>query len=97
MEGWPRAGETAPLGQRQPVHTLQYQCQAEAQLQLDDHQRFVAAPSDEITTPDLALDLVAAPFEEFLDRHVERGLAEPRVRSAGGTQTFLLDHLRTRK
>jgi hypothetical protein len=76
---------------------LQYQREAEAQLQLDDHQRFVAAPSDDVAAPDLALDLVAAPFEKRLDWRIKCRLAELEARSASGAGTVLLDHLGTSK
>ena len=86
-----------PLGQRQPVDPLQHQREAEAQLQLDDDHRLVAAPGDEVTAPDLALNRVTPPFEELLDRHIECGFAQRRARSDSGAGTVLLDHIRTTK
>ena len=69
-----RDREIDPLRQRQPVDALQYQRQVEAQFELDDDRRLVAAPGDEVAASDLALDLVALPFEELLYRRIERRL-----------------------
>ena len=70
------------LADREPVDALQQQREREAQLQLDDDRRLVApvvdVAGDEIAAAHLALDLVAARFEEALDRRVELGFAERR-------------------
>ena len=93
----PRYGQIDPFGQRQPVDPLQYQRQAEPQLELDDDRRLVAAPGDEVATFDLALDLVASPFEERLYRNIECGFARPRACRDCGAGSGLLDHVRTTK
>ncbi len=69
-----RDREVDPLGQCEPVDALQYQRQVEAQLELHDDRRLVAAPGDEVAASDLAFDLIALALEELLYRRIERRL-----------------------
>ena len=73
-----RHREVDALADRQPVDALQHQPQREAQFQLDDDRRLVAAPRDEVAAIDLALDLEAASLEEPFDRPIKRRFAQRR-------------------
>ena len=66
------------LADRQPVDALQHQPQGEAQFQLDDDRRLVAAAGDEVAAIDLALDHKAAALEEPFDRPIKRRFAQRR-------------------
>jgi hypothetical protein len=69
--GPPRDCEVDPLGHCQPIDALQHEGQVEAELELDDDRRLVAAPGNEVAAPDLALHFVALPFEERFYRPIE--------------------------
>src|SRR5262249_33216354 len=76
-----RHGKIDGIAERQALDALEHERQVEAQLQLDDDERFLAASRDEIAAPDLALDVVALPLEEALHRQIEICLARHRPRS----------------
>ena len=59
--------------------------------------RELAAAGDKVAASDLALDLVASPFEELLYRNIERGFARPRACRNGGPGIALPDHIGTTK
>ena len=81
-----RDGQPDHVGERHPVHALQHEVEGEAELQLDDRERcgHTRAHADDVTAVDLALDLVAARFEESLHRGVEHRLGLLRHRMCLG-------------
>src|SRR5262249_42345280 len=79
-----RHGKIDCIAERQALNALEHEREVEAQLQLDDDERLLAAPRDEIAAPDLALDVVALLLKEALHRGVEIGLARHRSQDSLG-------------
>src|SRR5262245_28191147 len=55
----PADREVDAIGERQPIDALQDQRESEAQLQLHDHRRLVAADGHDVTAAHLGLDVVS--------------------------------------
>jgi len=64
-------GEVHAVGQREPIDALEHQRKIEGELQFDDHGRLIAARRDDVATTNLALDVVALPFEKRFDGGIE--------------------------
>src|SRR5437667_1836024 len=70
----PADREIDAVRQGKPIDALQEEREAEAQLELDDHGRPVAARRHDVAAADLRLDAVALTLEERLDRRIEVAL-----------------------
>ena len=67
--------EVDVIRERQPVDALEHERQREAQLQLDDDRRLIAASRHQVTAAHLGLDLVSLVLQEGLHRCVQVFLA----------------------
>ena len=78
----PRGADREPdlVGRRQPVHALEHQFEAEAELHLQDdqHGRLAVAHAHHVAAADLALGLEASGGQELLDSRVERDFPQGR-------------------